>query len=318
MFVGAWRLFNWALVSTPFLLVGWVAFSARVLSFETAEPVEPAGFEHTIESWAPFVRAARQVDPTAPPATRIQALQKAFEAIPEPPLPVPPISVGALCNSDLRQPIYTAQIHIGHETIRILESPEPKPSKALGELISGLMTLVQSLRTSDVIALVEANRRLTELQRLLPALVKHLRDEDLRELSLRIIKLEVRRRSYTEILKADVALFNAAFGGRAGPETERALSLLQEGFRAMKRGGSVQEHASQALRLRSMALRERLWSTFMMWQAAKNHEERNQRLALQILQMVRAEEIARQGLRIEEVPNRGLPATIVRARASAP
>lgn len=315
--MGAWRLFNWALVSTPFLLVGWVTFSARVLSFETAEPVQPAGFEQAIESWAPFVRAARLVEPAAQPQARIRALQRAFEAMPEAPLPVPPVSVGALCNNDLRQPLYIAEVHVGHETLRLLDSQEIKQSPAIAQLIAGLVTLVQSLRTSDVITLVEANRRLAEVRSRLPALLHALTDEDLRALSVRLIKLELNRRSYTDILKADVTLFNAAFGGRAGPETEHAMVLLQEGFRAMKRGGSVQEFARQALRLRSMPLRERIWSTFMMWQAAKGQEERNQRLSLEILQIVRAEEIARQGLRIEEVPNRGLPAAIVRAHASA-
>lgn len=237
--------------------------------------------------------------------------------MPEAPLPVPPVSVGALCNSDPRQPLYTAEVHVGHETLRLLDSQEIKQSQVVAQLIAGLVTLVQSLRTSDVLTLVEANRRLAVVRSRLPALLRALTDEDLRALSVRLIELELNRRSYTEILKTDVTLFNAAFAGRTAPETEHAMVLLQEGFRAMKRGGSVQEFASQALSLRSMPLRERIWSTFMMWQAAKSHEERNQKLSLEILEAVRAEEIARQGLMVEDVPNRGIPAAIVRARASA-
>lgn len=317
-FVGLWRAFNWTLVSAPFLLVGWVAFSARVLSFQTeVERADPPGFDRAIEAWAPFVREARNVASDATVESRIERLLMVYATMPDAPMPVPPTQLGRCFNTDLRRPLYIAATTVARETNAVLRSLiEQQQFHRFPDLVWGLTCLVQSLRQSDVVALIEANRHLRELRQLVESALPHLTDEQVAELSRRLIWLEERRRPSTEICRTDLTLFTSVVGRSDSDATVAALQLLRSALREAKGGGSTESYRAQSDTLPPGLLRDRVRGILIAWQVVLSQERENRELALDAIQLVRTEEILRKGLDPSEVPNRGVPAAILETSAA--
>ncbi len=313
--MGPWRAFNWTLVSAPFLLVGWVAFSARVLSFGTeVERTDPPGFDRAIEGWAPFVREARNVGTDATVESRIERLLMVYSKMPEVPQPVPPTQVGRCINTDLRRPLYIAATVVARETDAVLRSLiEQQQLHRFPDLVWGLTCLMQSLRQSDVVALIEANRRLRELRQLVESALPHLTDEQVAELSRRFIWLEERRQPSTEICRTDLTLFTSVVGRSDSDATVAALHVLRSALREAKAGGTIESYHAQSDTLAPGLLRDRVRGILITWQVVLNQERENRELALDAIRLVRTEEIVRKGLDPSEVPNRGIPAAILEA-----
>lgn len=311
--MGPWRAFNWVLVSAPFLLVGWVAFSARVLSFETeVERVDPPGFDRAIEAWAPFVREARSVGTDMTLESRVERLLTIYSKMPEDPQPIPPTQLGRCLNTDLRRPLYTAATAVARETDTVLSALlDHRQFQRFEDLVWGLTQLIQSLRQSDVVALIEANRRLRALLRTVELALPHLDDGQVAELSRRFIWLEERRKAPTEICKTDLRLFTAVIGRSDTQETTNALEVLRSAIRAAKTHRDLESLPARADAISPGILRDRVRSILIAWQVVLDQERENRELALHAIRLVRTEEILRKGLDPNEVPNRGVPATIL-------
>ncbi|MEW5884640.1 MAG: hypothetical protein AB1725_10510 [Armatimonadota bacterium] len=311
--MGPWRAFNWTLVSAPFLLVGWVAFSARVLSFETeVERADPPGFDRAIEAWAPFVREARNVGSDATVESRIERLLMVYATMPDAPRPVPPTQLGRCINTDLRRPLYIAATAVARETNAVLRSLiEQQQFHRVPDLVWGLTCLVQSLRQSDVVALIEANRHLRELQQIVEHALPHFGNDQVAELSRRFIWLEERRKPATVICRTDLTLFNSIVGRSGSDDTVAALGVLRSALREAKRGAGVESFREQAAELKPGPLRDRVQGLLIAWQVVLNQERENRELAMRAIRLVRTEEILRKGLDPAEVPNQGIPAAIL-------
>lgn len=311
--MGLWRVLNWTLVSAPFLLVGWIAVSARVLSFDTeAERSDPPGFDGAIEAWAPFVREARRVGTDTTLESRTERLLLVYAKLPDAPRPVPPTQLGRCLNTDLRRPLYVAATTVARETHAVLQSRLKEGQfHRVTDLVWGLTCLAQSLRQSDIVALIEANRRLRDLDHLIDQALPYLTDEQLAELSRRLIWLEERREPATQICRNDLALFTSIIGRSDSEEAVAALNVLRSALREAKRGGTLGPFQAEAKELKPGPLRDRVLSLLISWQVILNQEEANWELALKGIRLVRTEEIRRKGLDPTEVPNQGIPAAIL-------
>jgi len=311
--VGSWRAFNWTLVAAPFLLVGWVAFSARVLPFGTeAERTDLPGFDRALEAWAPFVREARKVGTDATIESRIERLLLVYSKMPEAPRPVPPTQLGRCFNTDLRRPLYAAATAVARETLAVLHTlQEQRQYQRFADLAWGLTCLAQSLRQSDVIALIEANRRLRELQEIIERALPHLTDDQIAELSRRFIWLEERRKPATEICRTDLSLLTSLVGRSDSDDTVAALEVLRSALREAKTGAGVESFRVQAGELKPSVLRDRVEALLIAWQVVLVQERENRELAMCAIKLVRTEEILRKGLDPGDVPNQGIPAAIL-------
>ncbi len=303
----------WTLVGSPLLLLGWIGFSARVLSFEAvAERNDPPGFDERIESWARFVRASREVGMDHGLEARIARLTSALGEVPLEPKPVPPIEFGATCNTDLRRPLYVAQMVVTREATDLLERMSGDGDlRHLAEILGGSVELLQGTKSSDVVALIEANRRLKSLIEACNGSCRRLPDDGLADLVGRLIRIEERRVPAIEILRTDVALFASIIATTDSSEAVDSLNLLRQAYKAAKAGQALSPYRSQATHITDSLLRDRVISLLVSWEVVLKQEEENQRLMLGLIRDLREEQILRQGLKPEEVPNRGLPASIL-------
>jgi len=311
--VGAWRGFYWTLVGSPLLLLGWIGFSARVLPFAgVAERADPPGFDDRIESWAPFVRAAREVGMDHGFEDRVRRLLIALKAIPQDPKPVPAVEFGSTYNTDLRRPLYVAQMVVAREAAELLEAMKAREDRRhLAEILAGSVAMLQGTKSSDVVALIEANRRIHALVDACGRSCRSLPDEQLAWLVTRLIAIEERRVPATEILRNDVALFAAIIGSTESEEALEALELVRQAYKAAKSGKDLSPFRSKAERIPNSILGDRVRSLLIAWDVALKQEEENRRLLLDLILDLREEQILRQGLNPDEVPNRGLPASIL-------